>query len=184
MSLQAAKLGGSVLLAVALIACGEGAAQADSTAAPPAAGTTAQPVDIAAEAQAIRTLSQQWLAAHRRKDVNGVLANYADDAVAVYGGTLLTGAAAIRKNLEDEFAKIARERPDYTPSWATTAVHVAPGGEMAYETGTYEDLWNERRSREGGHFVTVYRKVGGQWKVAHDMTTPAATSRPAGAPTQ
>jgi uncharacterized protein (TIGR02246 family) len=172
-----------MLLAVAVIACGEGTAQADSTVAQRAADTVAQPVDVAAEARAIRALSQEWLAAHRRNDVNGVLSNYADDAVAVYGGTLLTGAAAIRKNLEDEFAKIARERPDYTPSWATS-VYVAPGGDLAYETGTYEDLWNERRSREGGYFVTVYRKVAGRWKVAHDMTTPAARPDSASARTQ
>ena len=155
---------------------------ADSAAAGAGAPTDARPVDLAADEQAIRKGSQDWLAAYRRRDVDGVIANYADDAVAVYGGKVLTGRAAIRKNLEDELARVDKERPGFTPSWETTAVHVAQSGDLAYETGTYEDVWNEGKSRERGQFLTVFRKVDGQWKVAQDMTAAEPTSSPARQP--
>jgi hypothetical protein len=54
---------------------------------------------------------------------------------------------------------------------------------MASETGTYEDVWNEGKNRERGHYLTVYRKVDGQWKVTQDMTATEPSSSPAKQPT-
>jgi uncharacterized protein (TIGR02246 family) len=136
----------------------------------------------AADEQAIRALSQQWLEAQRRQDVAAVMANYAEDAAAVYGARLLTGRDAIRTNLEDEFAKLPRERPGFVPAWTTSAVVVSQARDMAYESGTYEDSWNGGQGRERGHYLTVWRKVGGQWKVARDITTPEPAPSDVGAP--
>jgi uncharacterized protein (TIGR02246 family) len=169
MSYRTAKLVLPMLLAFGILAR-DGAAQVPGAPSPRPARTAARPVDAAAEEQAIRALSQQWLAAHRDRDVNKVMTYFADDAVTLYGPMRLVGRDAIRKGWEEQYAKAARERPDVTPSWQTTAVHVAQGGDMAYETGTYDDSWNGGREHERGHFVTIWRKVGGQWKVAHDMS--------------
>lgn len=168
----------SALVALAAVAH-EGSAQVSGAPAQPAARTS---VDRSAEEQAIRRLSQRWLAAQRNKDVDALVANFADDAVAVYGGKLLTGPAEIRRNYESDFASMKKERPDYSPSWQTTKVEVAQAGDLAYESGTYEDTWNGGKGRERGHYLTVWRKVGSDWKVARDMAAPEAkpaSSKPA-----
>jgi len=145
-------------------------------------GTTAQPAarmaaDRTADEQAIRTLSERWLAAQRKMDVDAILTNFASDAAAVYGGKLLNGRDAIRRNYESDFATLPKERPGYMPSWKTTRVEVAQAGDLAYEAGTYEDTWNGGKGVERGNYLTVWRKVGGDWKVARDMATPE--SKPA-----
>ena len=170
----------AVLVLVALAAVARnGTAQVGGAPGQPTVVRGAAPAaDRAADAQKIRALSQQWLAAERKGDVEGVMANYASDAVAVYGGQLLTGVAAIRRNLEQDLATFPKERPGYVPSWQTTAVEVAQAGDMAYESGTYDDSWNGGKNHERGNYLTVWRKVGNQWKVARDMAAPEAAPRP------
>src|SRR5215208_1853689 len=102
----------AVLLLVAFAAVAQkGAAQAGGAPAQPAVHPAALRVDHEADAQAIRALSQRWLAALQNKDVDAVMAYFATDAAAVYGGKLLTGAAAIRRNYENELATFSTERP-------------------------------------------------------------------------
>ncbi|MEJ7811046.1 MAG: nuclear transport factor 2 family protein [Gemmatimonadaceae bacterium] len=162
-----------LLVALGTVAC-RGDAEADDASPQAAADRGAPAIDVKAEEQAIRALSQQWLAADRIRDANAVMQNFADDAVTVYGGTLSAGRDAIRKYREGEYAKVAKERPDFRPSWETVAVGVAQAGDMAYESGTYDDAWNGGKNHERGHYLTVWRKVGGQWKVARDMAAPEA----------
>jgi len=182
MSYRTAKLALPMLLALGVLAR-EGTAQVSGAPSPRPSRSAAQPVDAAAEEQAIRALGQQWLAAHRNRDVDKVMTYFADDAVTLYGPVRLAGRDAIRKGWEEQYAKAARERPDVAPSWQTTGVHVAQAGDLAYETGTYEDSWNGGKDRERGHFLTVWRKTGGQWKVAHDMSIAVPDSSAARKPT-
>jgi uncharacterized protein (TIGR02246 family) len=180
MTHRTAKLALPLLLALGA-AARDGAAQVGGAPAQPPAA--ARQVDAAAEERTIRELSQKWLAAHKARDAGTVIGGFADDAVAVYDATLLTGRDAIRRHIEEGYAKAAKERPDFAPSWQTTAVRVAQAGDMAYETGTWEDTWNAGANRERGYFLTVWRKVGGQWKVAHDMAVAAPDSAAARKPT-
>ena len=163
-----------VLAALAAVAQ-NGVAQAGGTPVQPA-GHRAAAVDHAADAQAIRGQSQRWLAAWQNKDVDAIMAHFTADAAAVYGGRLLTGAAAIRRNYENDLAAFATERPGFVPSWRTTAVEVAEAGDMAYESGTYDDSWNGGKDHERGNYLTVWRKVGSEWKVARDIGSPEAAS--------
>jgi len=167
-----------VLVAFAAVADRAAAQAAGATAATAGAATRA-PADHRADEQAIRALSQRWLAAARSRDVDGIMAAFASDAAAVYGGRLLTGAGAIRAQQEADIAAFAKERPGYTPSWETTGVEVAQGGDMAFESGTFDDSWNGGKGRERGHYLTVWRKVGGEWKVARDVAVPEAQPRAA-----
>lgn len=51
-------------------------------------------------------------------------------------------------------------------------VEVAASGDMAYTTGTYQMKGGEaeRSPTQGyGKYVTIWRKVGGRWKVAVDI---------------
>ena len=171
MSHRTTKLVMSVLLALGAVAC-QRDARTDDASAQSAAERAAPTADAKAEEQAIRALSQEWLAAERNRDANAVVEYFADDAVTVYGGRVQAGRDAIRKYREEEYARVAKERPDYAPSWETVTVGVAQAGDMAYEAGTYDDAWNGGKNHERGHFLTVWRKVGGQWKVARDMAVP------------
>jgi uncharacterized protein (TIGR02246 family) len=168
------------LLAAALLAPAAGAqttgtqttgAQTSGAPARPAANTAARATKAAAEERAIRALSAVWLEASRRRDAAAIMQLFANDAVTVYGGRRTAGAAAIRKAMEEAFAGRDR-RPGFTPSFQTTMVHVAEAGDLAYETGTYEDTWDGGRGRERGHFVTIWRKVDGRWRVVHDVAGP------------
>jgi len=159
-----------------------GAAQAGGAPSKPAVYGAASAADRSADAQKIRALSQQWLAAERKRDVNAVMANFAPDAVAIYGGKLLTGIAAIRANEEHDFATIPRERPGFVQSWQTTSVEVAQAGDLAYESGTYDGSWNGGKNHERGNYLTVWKKVGGQWKVARDVAVPEAAPGAAAKP--
>jgi ketosteroid isomerase-like protein len=89
-----------------------------------------------------------------------------------YDGSVSRGRAAIQAGLEDDFAS----SPETTVSWTSDAVNVAASGDMAYEIGTIT------RDPDGagpqpavnGAFVTVWRKIEGEWYAVADAGTEAA----------
>ena len=168
------------LLAFSTLIAREGTAQGGAPVQP--AADRGASVDRAAEAQAIRALSQRWMVAQQKKDVDGVIANYASDVVAVYGGRLLTGPDAIRRAMVDDLAKDAKERPDLVPTWQTTSVEISQAGDLAYETGTWEDTWGGGKNRERGYYLTVWQKVGRDWKVVRDVGAPERKAAEAAKP--
>lgn len=124
-------------------------------------------VDREGEANAIRALSKEWLAADQARDVERALSFYADDAVELASNTpLAAGQEAIRKWYESWLPK-----PDVSISFATATVEVAPAGDLAWERGTYEFTTDtpKGKSVDTGKYLTVWKKVGGAWKVAADM---------------
>lgn len=124
-------------------------------------------VDTESEANAIRALSKAWLAADQARDVDRALSFYADDAVELASNTpLVVGKEAIRAWYESWLPK-----PELSLSFATAAVEVAPSGEVAWERGTYEFTTetHEGKQVDTGKYLTVWKKVGGVWKVAADM---------------
>ena len=155
----------SAITACVLVA-GVADAQNSPRPAPPVARAPAPRVDVGAEARAIRQLTEQWLAAENRRDVDAAMRLFADDALAVYGGRLLTGRAAIRRELADALA-----RPGLVQQWRTTEVRVSAGGDMASQVGTYEATRGGVTSR--GYSLTVYRKRDGRWLVVQDMLAPS-----------
>lgn len=128
------------------------------------------PVDLAADAQAIRDASMAWLAAVQAKDHAAAAANYAPDGMAFpEHQEPLVGPAAYQAHAEAEWAKT----PNATVSWTVDDVVVASAGDMAMEKGSYT-FTNEGQT-EQGRYITVWRKVDGAWKVAADIgvnTTP------------
>jgi hypothetical protein len=90
--------------------------------------------------------------------------------VAVYGGRLLTGRAAIRRDLVG-----ALTRTGLVQQWRTTEVRVSAGADMASQVGTYEATRYGVTSR--GYSLTVYRKRDRRWLVVQDMLA-ASPARP------
>jgi len=125
-------------------------------------------VDLAAEAQAVESVSMQWLEAARARDLDAAAALIAQDAVFFdQGEGSLEGLPAIRADMESNWA----EYPDFTVDWSTTSVQVASSGDMAWERGSWTfdpDGAGEAESMNG-EYVTVYKKVDGAWKAVADI---------------
>jgi uncharacterized protein (TIGR02246 family) len=130
-------------------------------------------VDIAAAQQAIKDRSAAWMQAVQAKDAASVAGSfYSKEAMVAYDGSVSRGRAAIQAGLENDFAS----SPETTVSWTSDAVNVAASGDMAYETGTIT------RDPDGagpqpavnGAFVTVWRKIEGEWYAVADAGTEAA----------
>jgi len=126
-------------------------------------------VDTAAEAQAIRDLSAQWLAWSQAKEASAIAGILAPDAVTIFDGEFHVGPAEIEANAEKNFA----EAPDAMIAWTTDEVHVAESGDLAYERGSwvYDKDGEGEAPPESGQYVTIWKKVDGQWKVAVDAGT-------------
>jgi uncharacterized protein (TIGR02246 family) len=127
-------------------------------------------VDKAAEAQAIRDLSAQWLTWSQEQNVSDLVGIFDAEAETIFDGEHLEGLAAIQANWEKEFA----ERPaGSTLTWTTAHVHVSDSGDLAYERGS----WGADKDGEGeepertGQYLTIWKKVDGVWKVAADAGT-------------
>lgn len=138
-------------------------------------------VDVAAEEQAVRARSAEWLAAAQAKDVAATMTVFAPDAITLFDGEIRRGAADIQAGMEKEQA----EAPDSQVTWTTTAVTVAASGDLAWETGevAVDADGAGPEPAESGAFSTVWRKIDGAWRVVGDAGTMSAPAAEAAAPT-
>lgn len=139
----------------------------------------APPVDVAAEAQAVRDRSAEWLKLAQAKDAAGIAGGiYTADAITLFDGSIRHGAAEIQAGMEAETAAM----PNATISWTTSDVRVSSSGDMAYETGswTFDPDGDGEQPSTTGEFVTVWVKADGAWRAAADAgTSPKAEETPA-----
>jgi uncharacterized protein (TIGR02246 family) len=131
----------------------------------------AQPkADLKAEEQAVRALSKSWLDLTRKHQYDACAALFADDGVS-YGMNHepYVGPAEIKKH----FAEQDTKSPKADVNWNTERVEVATSGDLAVEYGKYnvKGLGPNGTDSDEGKYVTIYRKVGGAWKVAADIGT-------------
>ena len=68
-------------------------------------------------------------------------------------------------------AKFHADNPMVNVTWTTETVRIADSGELAVQTGEYHltNLGPGGDSEDRGRYVTVWKKVSGEWKVAHDI---------------
>lgn len=124
-------------------------------------------VDLAAEEQAIRNRSGEWMNYSNSKDAasiaNGVLA---PDAILIADGKAHRGSAAVQAALEAEM----KASPDGLVSWTSDQIRVANSGDLAVETGSFNfdpDGAGKKPAIQGS-FVTAWAKVDGQWRAITD----------------
>jgi uncharacterized protein (TIGR02246 family) len=143
-----------VALGLALFACQQ-AQEADQQA------EMEEPAAVV-DTEAIRTTiadgSRQWAAAVNAGDPEAVTNLYADDAV-IYApdGPPVTG----RSEISTFFNEMLSEGPVPT-TLTTNDVIIAESGDLAVETGSFTD------PNGAGKYVTVWRNVGGDWKIGID----------------
>jgi len=128
-----------------------------------ACAAPAPAVDLAAEEQAVRDASAQWMQAVQAKDWAAAAAVFAPDGMAFPENQQpLVGPAAIQAFWEAD----AAEMPG-TVSWAADNVVVASAGDMALEIGTW--TMTSDAASDTGKYITVWQKIDGQWKARADM---------------
>jgi uncharacterized protein (TIGR02246 family) len=135
-----------------------------------------RPPDLAAEEKTIRELAARWQKALLDRDAAGQAAMFAPDGIEYHDRQPpLVGPAAI---LAWEL-KAASNHPKAVITTTTNEIRIAASGDLAVQSGegriTGLGANGEDHSVRTQRFVTVWRKVNGEWKVAHDMavdTTP------------
>jgi uncharacterized protein (TIGR02246 family) len=120
--------------------------------------------------KAIRQLAARWQKALLDRDAAGQAAMFADDGVSYHDGQEpLVGPAAI---LAWE-TKSAANHPKAIITATTQNISIAAAGDMAIQTGegrmTGLGRDGEDHAVHRSRFVTVWKKVRGEWKVAHDI---------------
>jgi ketosteroid isomerase-like protein len=153
--IRASILGASVAL---LIAC-------TRQAAPPPLAQDARATDEAA----IRAASAEWAKVASAKDLERTLSYYADEAsMFPPNAPIVSGPEARRKTWEGLFSPT-----DLVFSNAATKVEAARSGDLAYETGTFEESFKDAAGspvRVVGKYVVVWKKqANGEWKAVADI---------------
>jgi uncharacterized protein (TIGR02246 family) len=126
-------------------------------------------VDVAAEAQAIRDASSAWLTAAQAHDAATIDGLFAADITTIFDGEINEGLEAVQASRADEWAS----QPDAIVTWTTTSVDVAASGDLAFERGhwTSDPDGAGEAPEEHGEYLTVWKKIDGQWKVLYDTGT-------------
>jgi len=135
-------------------------------AAPPAEEPA---VDLAAEEQAIRDAGAAWLAAIEARDSAAIDSLFCADINTIFDGEVQESLAEVQASREKEWA----ENPDATVTWTTAAIEVAASGDLAYERGSWtsDPDGAGEKPEEHGEYLTVWKKIDGQWKVQYDAGT-------------
>lgn len=124
-------------------------------------------VDLAAEEQAIRNRSGEWMNYVNSKDAasiaNGI---FAPDAILISDEKAYRGSAEILAATEAQI----KAMPDALVSWTSDKVRVADSGDLAVEFGSFtvDPDGEGKKPARLGSFATTWSKVDGQWRVTSD----------------
>jgi len=137
--------------------------------------TAGRQPDLAADDRAIRDLAARWQKALLERDAATQASMFAADGVSYHDGEEpLVGPAAI---LAWEKKSVTRH-PKAKITSTTKELRIAAAGDMAIQAGEGQltDLGEngEDHTVRKQRFVTVWKKVDGQWKVAHDIAVNTA----------
>ncbi len=117
--------------------------------------------------QEIRELDKKWVGAVVRGDVATIANFYAVDGVFLAPNEPpIEGREAI-----GEAWKGLIGLPNLSLNFRATRIDVAASGDLATAVGTYDFAFSGDggRVRDEGKFVTVWKKMNGEWKVLADI---------------
>ncbi len=99
--------------------------------------------------------------ATQERRIEGWMEFFAEDGAIIREGKALTGQPAIRAFYTPVFAD-----KNFSLSWVPTKAEVSRDGTLGYTYGDAEAKIGDHISR--GMYVTVWRRINGQWKVVLD----------------
>ena len=112
---------------------------------------------------AIDAANSKFVAAFNKKDAAGVAATYSPDANAFPpNASIIKGRPAIQKMWQDVL-------DSGISSIALATTEVESGGNIAYESGTYEMKTKDGQMADKGKYCVVWKKANGQWMLHRDI---------------
>jgi uncharacterized protein (TIGR02246 family) len=124
-----------------------------------AASAEASKPDMAQVKADIQAVENAWAAAQNAKDLNTLMAMYADDAVSMpEGAPTLRGKAAIQTRQEEEFAKAAEGL-----SSAYNVEEVFGDGDVVTEIGTGVTKDASGAVVRTGKYIAIWKKMDGKY---------------------
>jgi ketosteroid isomerase-like protein len=122
-------------------------------------------VDTVAEAEAIRSIENQWTVALQNKDIDKILSFASSEAVVMEPNSVIyVGLQASRKQLEKMFA-------DTTILWNTTSsaidiMEVSASGDLAYVRGINRSKIKTQTGfgENSDKWIDIWKKTDGKWK--------------------
>ena len=123
--------------------------------------------DTAADEQAIRGHINRWLQHITARDSAAIARFYADDGVVMPPGQpLSSGRESVQRFWQSMF-----EIPEFNLTFSPERIEFSRAGDMALDRGTYRFTGRPggQAVDETGKYVVVWKKVGGEWKVAADI---------------
>jgi ketosteroid isomerase-like protein len=126
-------------------------------------GCTSTPkVDTVAEAEALRSIENQWVEAARAGDIDKILSWYAPNSVDMaYNVPVSLDHQARRKAIESWFKTIDLKSIKNT----TDDIQVSSSGDLAFTRGTGYQKSSDGLTEYSGRWVSIYKKIEGNWKV-------------------
>jgi len=124
------------------------------------------------DSHALTANEEQWNQDYLAKDLDKIVAHYADDAVVMAPGMpAASGKDAIRRVLKEMV-----DDPAMSLKFSASKVEVSKSGDMAFTQGSYTMTMTDPSSKkvitDHGSYVTTYRKqADGSWKAVADIAT-------------
>lgn len=133
--------------------------------------------DAARHADAIRALDERWKAAADRRDLDGMMAIYAEDAQELLPGMPpIVGREAIREFYRELLERFPRLEHEFEPE----EIQVADSGDLAVVRGTFRFTADTSRPDEvqSGKFVGVWRRRDGEWRLVINISNGNGSPEP------
>ena len=132
-----------------------------------------------ADVKAIQDNEAQWVQDFAARDVNKIVAHYADDAILMMPGT---APAVNHEAIQRVFQAIVND-PAFSLTFSASQTHVAASGDLAATRGTYvlqmTNPATKQPIQDRGSYVTVYRKYpDNTWKAIDDINTSETPATP------
>lgn len=129
-----------------------------------------------AEAEKIKQLNQEWFASVKSGDVDKIVGYFAANTLSlVKGEPIYTDSAKIRQLIKEQFSD-----PLYAQSFRGSDDSVEVSGNMAWNWGTvsYQVSSAAGPMEATAKWVTLWKKIDGNWKVILDYGTDLKSVNP------
>jgi ketosteroid isomerase-like protein len=137
---------------------------------PAAQKPTSRPLSPTAQAsiweQELRDADLDFAKQTAARRLEGWMDFFADDGSIIHDGQTVTGKAALRAFYTPLF-----ENKDFNLTWSPTHAEASQDGTLGYTYGEY----HVKNGTAIGHgmYTTMWRKIGGRWKVILDLGSAA-----------
>jgi uncharacterized protein (TIGR02246 family) len=127
-------------------------------------------VDADAVRSEIQALEDAYAVASNARNVDGIMAYYADDAVSYPSEKApVVGKDAMRASLQEDLDSYPKGS---TVSYSVKDVFVSNDGSLVTEIGSYTSLDSLGGKTRTGHYMSLFEKRDGKYVCIRDMSTP------------